>query len=827
MDILQLTRDEIIAEFQQRLEADYPDYNIIKGSPLYDLIINRLADVVKTERDIVNVITDVARVVPMFDDSGNLRSEYEGMEDYIVERFFLENDSESEVWNTVYLKFNKKARISIRSGSFIIYGTTQLDVRQTILTLNSPLWIQSGNTYMHPVDIKSSDVDESEFIPETDAWVTGGIRYESNTPVVLLVGAESRRAINTVERPKTTLSGVRNSISNRSFSNIRSLKYNFRNNSIFNPDNLIRSKVMHVTDPAFIERRKILWEDDDTALSCVTSGDGKTLLDYGNQLNIADVTFEYIERDDPLYSEIEEPLVIDNTEQMLRSIKVSGVTTANSDKGYLYGFLSYSYDNTTGEVTVTLTFYKHPYVDGDTPDPAQAVLSGSAVSYTTGVADYPSIRIILDAVNYSGLTGWCDIVIDPQYYDVNERDAFFRIQMDTFSLYKISTRNLGLLSPVAIGSTTDMTTLKERLESVDIADIITPFTKASSSIPNSVLLVRGDVLGQISDVSYVPADLDTASLSWGSVLDGNLYWRILVTAGGSKKYFVVSTDPTFKDPSLFLTRTEIPLAYTAGTPLILDMPSNVFMQMSVTFTADFAGLVEHVLSDSYLAPPYSFVRNANDYLIIRSVPNMIAANNYDGQTASILYYGTNVEDLQQSQEALINVKAMEAGHRILVSPMRPVVLTAYYTEEYVSPFMTDKDYSSFPNGDELNERLDTIKSKYVDLITYLEEYFSSYSGYISDIDFSQIAGDAYAATGMHIKKLDFVVFTQRGYKIRGYLKMSEESRTYITWSDITDDVREQVDDIYEYFTTYLPEVEREENVTDETLYKPVFSKVGL
>ena len=55
MDIV-TSRDEIISTLLGRVTAADPTVSVVPGTPVYDLLVNRMADVIKDERDLVNVL---------------------------------------------------------------------------------------------------------------------------------------------------------------------------------------------------------------------------------------------------------------------------------------------------------------------------------------------------------------------------------------------------------------------------------------------------------------------------------------------------------------------------------------------------------------------------------------------------------------------------------------------------------------------------------------------------------------------------------------------------------------------------------------------------
>jgi hypothetical protein len=802
-----------------------PGIVINESSPVYDLLITKIAPVIQEERELTMILTNIARVAPMFDDEGYLLPEYEDFSPYITERFFLSQDTASSVVDTLYLRFNKRDSIFIKAGSTVRLNDLTLPVVPANISKFSSLWIQDGNTYLHPVSVRVNEADSTVFIPATDEWVSGGVNYRAST-TTMLIGARSRKALNTVQTPQVTFSGVRNSITNRSLSNMRSVMYNVRNNSVFSPDNLIKAKVMHVNDPVFIERRKVLHEDDDYVLNAVVGGTGKTYLDYGVVLEQADVTLEYLPYDHPLYSELEPVEILNNPREQVRNIVLTGITTENSDNGYIYGLMTWTFNESGSQSTLTFKLYKEFFEYGTTPDESSLVCSGSKVitDYSTGDM-FLRFRMLMEEEAYSEISGWCELSIDPDFFNIDEGYEMYTFKKDTFSLYKVDTSSLGLFSPIALGDATLLNSIQSELESQEVGDIVPAFMKASVAIPGAKALVRGDYENQISGVTIASKNTSAASLVRGSLASGELYWRIAEQDG--EMVFLLTTDPEFKNSAKLLSSTTLVPGIPAGTPITLDMNDSVYLTITVTLKVDTGYLEESISDYNYLASPGSFIRIANDYVIYRANTSGTAAGDADGKVTKLLYYGTGADTLQTSQEAFLNPSFREAGHLMLAKPYRAIAFTCYYTAEYVSPFVPDKNYDYSEDPNKWYTRLDAAKSKYVNLVTFLEDYFSSYSGELEDINFADLSNSAYTATGMYIRKLDYCVYTQRGYVVRGNINIDMDVDSYITWSDLIEKIEEEVDNVTQVNSVYIPEAERESLITDETIYRPVFVKIPV
>ncbi len=827
MDIV-TSRDEIISTLLGRVTAADPTVSVVPGTPVYDLLVNRMADVIKDERDLVNVLTNIARVVPMFGEDGKLRPGYEDMADHITERFFLTSPELNEVWDTLYLRFNKIAGFTIKSGSRAYFGETPFHIFPEYISGSSPLWRKVDDGYIHPVRVNIASTDSAFQIPAGSTWGTGLVDYDSDGINHFLLGGVSHKIINTDANPGVTLDYVRNSISNRSWSNVRSILYNLRSNTVFSPEDLRKARIMHVSEAAFIERRKVLYENADHVLDAVVSGDGKILMDYGTALRIAPVDLEYVARTSALYSEVIQVRCTQNPRNMSRYIQLDGITGAFSDRGRLYGRIIYELYGAMEDYTLTFELYSTAWAEGASPDPADRVCYGEqSIVHTGSGHNYINIRFTLQEDNSSGISGWCGISFDRDYFDVDGGTGVFQYVTDNFSLYRIATTGLGLLSPVAVGTAEGLAVLKDRLESIETADIIPPYMRGMAGYPSSVIVPYGDTAGVITGIDVTPSDLDMASIVWGRLSDKTVFWRI-VTGKDSVKRFILSLDSSFRDQSKTISSTVIPDTYLAGEVIHLSITANQFMEMTVTFSRDYTYITDNTATGNYLAVPGSFVRVSNDEVVYAVSQGTGASNSADGASVHLLYYGTDRELLIQSQEAFLNIRHSEIGTRILLSPFRPFVFTLFYKPEYVSPFIEDRVYDTFTGGDELNERLANRKTQYVNLVNFLEEEFSNFTGRVSEINFTDLAARALAASGMTFRKLDFTMATQRGYLVRGTVNVDMDTSTYIDWTrDIIDVIEEEVDNVTQFSSFYVHAEERESLITDETLYKPLFSRVWL
>lgn len=842
------SRSEVIDEIITKVKQMDSTASIVPGTPLYDLLVYHFADVITEERELVNIATNIARVSPMFGNDGRLLEEYADMDTYLTDRFFLTRPEYNEIYDTLYVKFSRATGVNILAGSSVYYNSVKLAVLPTFISPDSPLWkkaVENGKpVYYHHVDIDlASDTDT--FIPATDQWVTGGIKISTGSRVFVL-GAESKKAVNTYVQPEVTLEYLRDSISNRSLSNARSILYNLRNSLGFNPDKLKKARVMHTMEPEFIERRKILFSDpvvENTTIndrmgqtaggwrtmSAIVSGDGKILLDYGVSLQKAPVDAIHIDRSDPLYSELNPFIEDKNPDRIIQEININGLKR------------------------VTGHFELEVEVEGLFPDQhtvyyVTAKVEGEAL---TAAGEEPEIihyegksEKIYDSIGFERIwltdtsdtsenpkpKGW--VSIDCQLPDFGQAEGEtvfktgeFEYHRDLFMLYRIDTRGLGLFSPVSIGSDDDMDYLKSVMESIDVNDLLAYGAHASVSYPGSTLTVHqpDDAVNRpIDRVDFVSDRYPSGTMENNNVLSlysDPLYWKITTNVSSGNKYIHLSTDPTFKNKGygVFLIDTTRP-----------ELDCKIGANITLRFTWDQAGLSAFETSDNvpsrqYFTLPAAFLRNSNRYLVFAINPNGVISD--EDYAATLLYYGTEPSYMTQAQELYLNKRLAEIGNRIIVAPFRPVVFTAYWGPEYVTQYMSEDTLKSGTPQQraEKRERYDALRSQFIELQAFIEDYMSDYTGNIGDFDFAEMVKEAQAATGLILKRLDYTLFTQRGYPVRGVLDINLDQTCLFDWTkNVTDVIKEAVDDSPKFIKE-----EMEFAVTSEDMYRPLFSRVGV
>lgn len=857
MDIV-TNRSEVIEEILTKIKQTDGTASIVPGTPLYDLMVYHFADIITDERELVNIATNIARVSPMFGDDGKLLEEYADKAEDLTDRFFLTRPESNTIYDTLYLKFSAQTGVNVLAGSYVYYGNTKLNIVPTFITYDSEFWrtkVEDGKyVYLHPVSLDLTS-DTEQYIPASDQWITGAVKLSSGTRCFVL-GAETKKAINTYVEPEVTLDYLRNSISNRSLSNARSILYNLRNNTGFSPDKLKKAKVMHTMDGAFIERRKILFNDtylnpevqgdvsnghlagELSTLAAIVSGDGKVLLDYGVGLHTAPVTAKQMDRSDPMYSEINPFIPVDNPNDIVYEINVNNVRN-------LRGKITIRTQSDESNPDVSYYVVKAEVIDTDKELPDAAISSYTYIGESDPIPGTPRFeRIWLrpfyqegEAISAVGMrpSGWVSVECDLDRFRSTangfESDEFV-FRRDRFLLYRIDTTGLGLLSPVSMGSESDMIYLQGVLQSVDVNDLILDKTKASVSVPGSTLAVHS-TSGEscpIRTADFIirrSADEDLANnvLRIGS---DRIYWRVhkFISGGVTKTYIMLSTDVTFKDKGFgaFLIPNDT-VAVDNMFRLNCKVSSYATIRLVIDLTLLEAFDADQILTDQYFTMPAAFVRNSNRYLVLAVNPSSTVFD--DDVTATLLYYGTDPDLMDQSQELYWNQRMAEVGNRIVVKPFRPVVFTAYWGPEYVTQYIPDNDPSLTSGKPEdiaaAVERYDTVRSQFIELQAFIEEYMSNFTGYVDELDFAEMVKQGQAETGLIMKRLDYTVFTQRGYAVRGVLDINLDKTCKFDWQENVLDVLEKT---VNQSNVYISD-ECEYKITDVTMYRPLFSRVGV
>lgn len=852
MDIV-TNRSEVIEELITRVKQGDVNASIQPGTPLYDLLVYRFADVITDERELINILTNVARVSPMFGEDGQLLSEYSDMDTFLTDRFFLSRPEDNAVYDTLYLRFSDRAGLNVLPGSRVWYGSLQLDVRPTHIPYDSELWkgvmVNDRKLYEHPVEINIR-LDTDEYIPATDAWITGDVKIKTDK-FMFVLGARSTKSVSSVVTPKVTLEYLRNSISNRSMSNPRAILYNIRSNLGFSPDQLVKAAVLPVSDRCLIERRKVLFQDNSASeaseinpgrtasdfktLTAIVAGDAKVMLDYGTTLYRAPVKAVVLDRSDPLYSELNPMICKVNPHDSVTEINVksaehvTGYVTLSAPAAVTGSnpLLPVVERTLTAHITAEIvTVDEHGNADTVT-----TALEGSTVITGTAAGNFRMwLKYLDEAPVTHDVCGWVSYTLDTELLtaatDGTLQSDTFEYNRDNYILFRIDTSGLGLLSPVSIGTESDLEGVQRIMESSNPDDLMFPGTTASASAPGTSLRVHHGDHPLFDSACFRVGDPETADNALLRTAAARIYWKVVTSATAESgvydfttqssdlhmRYLVLSHDPDYVEDPIGI----YPITHTPD--YVIDCHLDANLTLRIKYLVD--ELIEwentyNNLKEQYFTVPEVFIRNSNRYLVFAMNPN--GSSMVQDFDTWLLYYGTDPELMTKAQELFLNRRLAEVGTRIMVSPFRPVIFTAYWDKNYVAQYIPVED------PDDETGRYDEVRSKFVDLLAWLENYMSSYSGKISDMDFATIVADGQSATGILLKRLDWTLFTQRGYAVRGHLDINLDKECRIDWNkDVLETVTLQIDKDPAFI-----EEEKEMFVTDEKLYRPVFSRVGV
>ena len=809
-----------------------PTANLASRTPLYDILIRGQAEIVLAERRNLDDVYRILRVLPLFGDDGSLL--YPDMEEELLDRFMMAIDPVTRATVAVRLFFNKRCAFTIAANSYLSYSGISLEVMPAAVSENEDLWLQESNGWSYPIEIFTDTVLESQAIPVTTAWSLAALKVTSETGQVFQ--ASNRTIINTTSTPALTLGTLKNSIANRSFSNARSLRNKLQSESAFRPAELLKNYIMRFSDVFFIDGYRIIGEDpierggalvtDRKRLIAKVSGLGKILLDYGVATYQAPLTLEYLPYCvDPLFAHTN-PEIHGDTYQQIDQVILGGITMGPSGNTDL---------NAPGTLYATITevISAGPIVDRKIQfhffqDPACTV----EVADTLAV-DVTDIRHGYAAINPVGASG----IYGGIYFSYSQAlpDASVKITVSCLNTAVYRARvpaALGVLSPAALICTQDpaaMTTYaqayQDKLNSKQVPDILLPHSTPAVILENSGFRIINDVNAQIALITLDPkAPTDRNPFTPYDVLNNQVYWKLTVSGGVT--LFRLSIDPTFADPSKWIAEVTVPASALAYEDLTLTPLNNYRAPFHISFTVDAGFLLENISEDNRLLPDAEITAFSNGYVYLATRVNTGAANALDGKTAQLVYYGTNPEYLGDAQALLNSRTWVEIGNSVMVSPFRPISVTAYYDPEYIYPYIEARTAAQLADAAYM-QRVSDAKTKYTTLQDALARYFSTYTGDVRSLDLAGLSRSLYDQTGLYVKRLDYTLATQRGYLVRGHIDISLDQKAFFNFQDISDYLEQNVDytapkiDVTQTIDT------RESSVTVPVLYRYVFSKVRL
>lgn len=796
-----------------------PDANTAAGFPLYDIIVRSYRDIVYNERNIVNVAGNIARVLPLFDDAGNLL--YPELKDSIIDRFFINTNTETRTLATIKMYFNKRCNFSTPTGSKVSLGGVFLELLPKWVSADGDEWEQDTLGYYVFAEVYTDDNTQQATIPASDAWDFSAVAFSYQTPGAQISKIVTTTVINTVITPVLTLDTVKNSISNRSWSNKRALNYNLRNNTAVHSEQLKKYEILRYSDTCFIDGYQILSENALTSEQVIAkvSGHAKTLLDYGTDLYVTPVTLEYIPYPQQERFEDYSVKLSDDSYSQIQRVTLGGVTDANSDvlrPGTLYLLITSTY--APGQHYIQFTLYKDA-----------ACTTGVAQSAVISINSTKSGLASLTSLSSSGVFG---AVYFNYSADVTS-SAPIIVSRITNTVYKANIPDsAGVILPVALIASTDTATASSlaqayltKLGSSSVDDIIPYGSSAEAIFDNAGFTVEDDVDNQVQTIGVDPA-FPSAYRGFmpQDTLHNTLYWRVVKSV--TTVTVSISLDPEFLDPTRLVAQGSADNTYTAGTTISLTSYNSMAMAFKVIFSKNFADIVSNVLTGNRVLPAGSILGFANNklYLGTRIVTGEVSQ--YHNKTAYLVYYGTNPQYMQDAQAVFSSPSNIEVANNILAAPFKGVSFTTYYHQDYIYPYRPKQD-SYTPGEAAIQAAVEALRAKYVNAQIALRTFFADYTGRLSDINFSNVCRDIYSSTGIYVKRLDYTLITQRGYLIRGHVDISLDITSTFDFNAIIAQIETGVDNAMLGPNFGAVVDTRESAITSEHIYKPVFSKVVI
>ena len=275
------TLSDIIESIVDIVKSRVPSANVEAGYPLYDLVIAPFADIIFSERNSVDILRQVSAVLPLFDDEGYLK--YPEYEEQLRSRFFMFEEGQDSVPSEIDLRFKRPYSFSISVSSYIILGTTSVLVYPIIVSADDPDWKESGGYFLYSVPIQ----EIIGLFSISSSWDTSAINIAIEGDGELLGAVSSSAQLGVNGSPATlTLDNIQKSISNRSYSNERAIKYHLGYDIYFSPDSLHKFMVFGSNDTIFVEAYERIYKTSPTTGESIpvqvrSGGKGKLMLDYG------------------------------------------------------------------------------------------------------------------------------------------------------------------------------------------------------------------------------------------------------------------------------------------------------------------------------------------------------------------------------------------------------------------------------------------------------------------------------------------------------------------------------------------------------------------
>ena len=799
------TIPDIIAYMQSIIRQHRPLANVEQGFPLYDMLIEPFADLFYRERIYLYDIDKLADMVSLFDDSGNLL--YPEYADFLINKYFIGTEDIQGAVHTIYFYFSAKCDFSIGPNSFISYNTTTFTIDPVSISKSDSSWeAGEGGTCRIAITIVGQVNSTYTLSPTSSVsapWNTDNVRITIGMPNgTTFQGARNVSTLTGVTSPVVTLDLLKNSVSNRSYSNTRSINYFLKVNTAFTPDKLKQSKVLKYKDKFFIDNYVDIVSRDKGAdlehTSIKLSGMGKVLLDYGNDFYVSEALLEYVGSND--FFPLVEPVTITGDDHnQIQTLHVTGADATNTSNGYLF------YKLTLDKAAQTITVEFHKTVPG-------GLVATAVYTETGGDERYYMKGHYMTIVESAGSGIGGEIYVKWQ-----ENLALWtgRVMGDlTPAFYRVKFPwTKGVIAPVALVESHDPTTGESTPDTaLAIANAINDSLTTTAFTMNSgfKVLLTGTKYKVLNDDNFlfVGGDISGVSLANSSLF--SLAWEVdthntlpIPTAAApcaAALKIYKSSERTLQNLVAYVDLD----AYTTYTNIPLQ-PYPLPAGSGITGTVTLSAVIEDKDDQNYIVPKSSIAGFSNDYLYLNLSINEGAQNQYDGKYAYLVYAGTDEAALTNSQNGFNDPANMETSCVLNVSPYRGLIFSTYFDRDYIMPFADTT----------------AARARYLTFFAELESYFDTYTGAVSSIDFKALSSLMHSKTGLYMKRLDYTVCTQRGHLIRGIIDIGDEETEKIIWGDIQQVIADTVD------TSHPQNVITEAIATNEALYKPILSVIGI
>jgi len=778
-----LTTISTLQDIQKYLQgiilAHKPNANVERGFPLWDLMVEPFAKIVYNERLYVNLTNNLARVLPLFDDSGKLKDP--SFEEYLINKYFIGSEGINASIFTLYLFFNKPCDVAIQNGSSVSYNNQLLDVDPLYAAKDDTNWKQNSRGYYIPIMVSSTESAEFS-IGNTEAWDISNLNLSISTEGAKVLFAYNISVLNSSVTPTLTLATVKNSISNRSFSNTRSLAYQLGANSAFYPEDLKKYEILKFADRYYIDNYFEYLRDDSGVISFKTSGEGKILMDYGLNYYTKAVTLEYLPEGHH-YTFATSSIVQEDAYHQVNALNVYGVTTDNSNSGTLYWGISEVENGGARRLFFSL------YSDEAGTSRVASIGSGGIDYIEYNNREHTKgVYLELSERNSSGIHGFVHIryAVDIAVSNLNRVEGLtspdyrVKLNMEDGVIYPIGLLYSEYGSPDLV-----VEELKESLASYR-ADTVLPAMQSPLIALDNAGFSVSDPTNQIKRV-----DLKGLTLANSSMFSVNIH------LDGYDLYVYKNENQT---PETLVASGElVPGGALQVVDLVVQNNSGISGEVRIKHTTETTDIVSAKVHPANLVTGFS-----NKELTVRLTVQRGAVNQYHNKVANLVYLGTDPEKLTAAKMTLQDDANREVGMTINTAAFRPFVFHVGFSSDYVFPF---KDTS-------------TTYNNYLLLMELMDTYFADYTGKVSNLDFAELSSNWFPATGLYLKKLNWKMYTQRGHAIEGVLELEDSDQTKINWSnDIIKEIEISVDP---YYTERLLS---ESQATVQKLYKPLLSRV--